>query len=110
MENGIPALLIAAILMLSTVLMARGGFLGADIIVLGSGVLDAGTEVNDEAAFHAIGAGPVFIADAGVPENGEVHVHPGYQPGGALLSNPNFANADFKAVGYRIARIRIEAV
>jgi hypothetical protein len=30
MENGIPALLIATILMLSTVLMARGGFLGAD--------------------------------------------------------------------------------
>jgi hypothetical protein len=32
MENGIPALLIAAILMLSTVLMARGGYLGADAI------------------------------------------------------------------------------
>ena len=32
MENGLPALLIAAILMLSTVLMARGGFLGADAI------------------------------------------------------------------------------
>ena len=32
MENGLPALLIAAILMLSTVLMARGGFMGADAI------------------------------------------------------------------------------
>ncbi len=32
MENGLPALLIAAILMLSTVMMARGGFLGADKI------------------------------------------------------------------------------
>jgi hypothetical protein len=32
MENGLPALLIAAILMLSTVFMARGGFLGADAI------------------------------------------------------------------------------
>jgi archaellum component FlaF (FlaF/FlaG flagellin family) len=32
MENGLPALMIAAILMLSTVLMARGGFLGADAI------------------------------------------------------------------------------
>ena len=32
MENGLPALLIAAILMLSTVVMARGGFLGADAI------------------------------------------------------------------------------
>ncbi len=32
MESGLPALLIAAILMLSTVFMARGGFLGADAI------------------------------------------------------------------------------
>ena len=32
MENGLPALLIGAILMLSTVFMARGGFLGADAI------------------------------------------------------------------------------
>lgn len=32
MENGLPALIIAAILMLATVLMARGGFLGADAI------------------------------------------------------------------------------
>lgn len=32
MENGLPALLIASILMLCTVLMARGGFMGADAI------------------------------------------------------------------------------
>jgi archaellum component FlaF (FlaF/FlaG flagellin family) len=32
MENGLPALLVAAIMMLATVLMARGGFLGADEI------------------------------------------------------------------------------
>jgi archaellum component FlaF (FlaF/FlaG flagellin family) len=32
MENGIPALVIAAILMLSTVFMARGGFLGIDAV------------------------------------------------------------------------------
>lgn len=32
MENGLPALLIAAILMLATVFMARGGFMGADAI------------------------------------------------------------------------------
>lgn len=32
MENGLPALLVAAILMLATVFMARGGFLGADAI------------------------------------------------------------------------------
>lgn len=32
MENGLPALMLAAIMMLATVLMARGGFLGADAI------------------------------------------------------------------------------
>ncbi len=32
MENGLPALMIAAILMLCTVMMARGGFMGADAI------------------------------------------------------------------------------
>jgi len=31
-ENGLPALMLAAIMMLATVLMARGGFLGADAI------------------------------------------------------------------------------
>jgi hypothetical protein len=32
MESGLPALMIAAILMLSSVLIARGGYLGADAI------------------------------------------------------------------------------
>ncbi|HZP56758.1 MAG TPA: hypothetical protein VFC53_04295 [Dehalococcoidia bacterium] len=32
MENGIPALMIAAILMLSTVFIARGGFIGMDAV------------------------------------------------------------------------------
>jgi len=32
MESGIPALMIAAILMLSTIFMARGGFLGIDAV------------------------------------------------------------------------------
>jgi hypothetical protein len=32
MENGIPALFIGAIIMLSTVLIARGGFLGMDAV------------------------------------------------------------------------------
>jgi archaellum component FlaF (FlaF/FlaG flagellin family) len=32
MENGLPALMIAAILMLATVLISRGGFFGADRI------------------------------------------------------------------------------
>ena len=86
---------------------SEGNFLGADIVVPGSDVRDAGTEVNDEAPFHAAGAGPVFIVDAGVAENGVVHTHEGYQPGGTILSNPNFTNANFRVGGYQVARITV---
>lgn len=85
----------------------QGNFIGADFIVYGSEVLDAGTEVNDEAPFHAAGAGPIFLSGAGVAENGVVHIHPGYKPGGTILSIPMFANADFKAEGYQLARITV---
>jgi hypothetical protein len=84
-----------------------GNFCGAEIIVDGSEVLDAGTEVNDEAPLHAAGAGPVFIFDAGVAENGVVRTHEGYKPGGTILSNPTWANANFKVGGYRVARITV---
>lgn len=83
----------------------EGSFVGADFVVYGSEVLDAGTEVNDEAPFNAAGAGPVFAVGAGVVENGVVHLHEGYKPGGTILSNPMFANANFKVGGYRVARI-----
>ena len=93
-----------------------GNFVGADILVMGCDVLDAGTEINDEDPFHAAGTGPVlagvgplFIIGAGPTENGVVHSHPGYKPGGPVLSNPAFANADFTAQGYKIARITVEA-
>ena len=82
-----------------------GNFLGADVTVFGTEVRDAGTEVNDEAPFHAAGAGPIFLFDAGVAENGVVHTHKGYKAGGTILSNPAFANANFKVGGYRVARI-----
>lgn len=84
---------------------SEGNFIGADFVVLGSEVRDAGTEVNDEAPFHAAGAGPVFIFDAGVAENGVVRTHEGYQPNGTILSNPAFSNVNFKVEGYRVARI-----
>lgn len=85
----------------------EGNFIGAEFIVLGNEVLDAGTEVNDEAPLHAAGAGPVFIFDAGVAENGVVHTHEGYKPGGTILSNPLWTNANFKVGGYRLARITV---
>jgi hypothetical protein len=86
----------------------QGNFLGAEILVLGSEVHDAGTEVNDEAPFHAVGAGPILIHNAGVVENGTVKLHEGYKPGGSILTNPAFANANFKVGGYRVARITVK--
>lgn len=85
----------------------EGNFLGADFTIAGSEVLDAGTEVNDEAPFNAAGAGPVFIIGAGVAENGVVRQHEGYKPGGTILSNPAFVNANFKVDGYLLARITV---
>jgi hypothetical protein len=84
-----------------------GNFVGADIIVMGSEVRDAGTEVNDEAPLHAAGAGPIFVLDAGVAEKGVVHAHEGYKPGGTILSLPMWAQADFTTEGYRVARITV---
>jgi hypothetical protein len=84
-----------------------GRFVGAEIVVAGQDVLDAGTEVNDEAPLHAAGAGPIFIFDTGVAEKGVIHKHEGYQPGGTILSIPMWANADFKAPDYQVARITV---
>jgi hypothetical protein len=91
-----------------------GAFIGATILVSGGDVLDAGAEVNDEDPFHAAGTGPIIpgvgpllIFGAGIPEKGVVHKHKGYKPGGPVLSNPAFANADFTAAGYQVARITI---
>lgn len=94
----------------------RGAFTGAEITVMGSDVLDAGTEVNDEGPFHAAGTGPIIpgaggpllIPGAGVPEDGVVHKHTGYKPGGFVLSNPFWAKADFTVPGYQVARITVE--
>lgn len=89
-----------------------GDPLELEITVLGSEVYDSGTEVNDETALNAAGGAPppFFFRGAGVRENGVVHIHPGLTLGGPLLSNPAFANANFKAPGYEIARITVEEV
>lgn len=84
----------------------QGNFIGADFIILGSNVLDAGTEVNDE-----IPANTAFFGqqtpNTGVTENGVVTQAGGFIPGGAILSDPRFANGDFTADGYQVARIRL---
>lgn len=94
---------------------AEGKFIGADFIVIGNQVLDAGTEVNDENPsnigfqFNALGKG--------IPENGKIQIHPGLKPldtGGVLDQELGgiklFANADFKAPGYQVARITVTEV
>jgi hypothetical protein len=86
-----------------------GKFLGADFIVLGSQVLDAGTEVNDEQTSTTAFFGQT-VPNTGTPENGTVEIHPGFLPGGPILSDPRFAQADFTATGYEIVRIQVEKV
>ncbi|MEL6402608.1 MAG: spondin domain-containing protein [Cyanobacteria bacterium J06607_6] len=83
-----------------------GDFLGADFIVPGAAVLDAGTEINDElpetTAFFGQSA-----PNTGTPENGVIQLAEGFIPGGRILSEPRFAEGDFTAPDYEVARIRI---
>ena len=83
-----------------------GSFLGADFVVSGSQVLDAGTEVNDEAENSTAFFGQTE-PNTGTDENGVVQLHPGFEPEGRILSAPQFANGDFTADGYDLARITI---
>lgn len=91
-----------------------GNFIPTSFVILGSDVLDAGSEVNDEDRRNAAGVGPTpfddFRPNTGIDENGVVRIHPGFIPGGNILGDPNFANADFKVPGYQIARITITKV
>lgn len=88
---------------------AMGNFLGADFVVAGSQILDAGTEVNDENPMNTAFFGQ-SMPDAGVTENGIVDLATGFLPNGPILSTPMFANADFTLPGYRVARITVRAV
>jgi hypothetical protein len=90
---------------------ADGTFLGADFIVLGGMVWDAGTEVNDEEPANTAFLGQT-VPNTGVPEGGVVNIHSGFQSAGSggILDVPDFSNADFKATGYQIARITVTAV
>lgn len=84
----------------------QGNFIGANIVELGSDVLDAGTEIDDE-----IPANTAFFGqqapNTGVAENGVVTRASGFIPGGAILSDPRFANGDFTAEGYQVLQIRL---
>ena len=85
----------------------QGNFIGADFIVLGTEVWDAGTEVNDESP-ESIPYTLDVIFD-GEEENGTVQTHPGFLEvgNGGILDQPESANADFTEPDYQIARITI---
>ncbi len=87
----------------------NGKFLGADFIILGSEVLDAGTEVNDEAADSTAFFGQT-IPNTGASENNVIRSHSGFIPNGRILNEPRFANTDFTASGYQILRVRVDRV
>ena len=87
----------------------NGNFLGANFIVAGSEVLDAGTEVNDEGETTTAFFGQT-VANTGTTEGGTVEAHPGFIPGGRILSSVQFANADFTAENYNVARITVEQI
>lgn len=87
----------------------KGNFTGTAFVVDGSEVWDAGTEPNLETpqtvplTVEAFGVGP--------EEGGTVQRHPGLNPpgSGGVLDLPPFANADFAADGFEVARITVEA-
>lgn len=87
---------------------AGGDFVGGSFVIMGADVLDAGTEVNDEVPANTAFFGQ-GTPDTGVDENGVVHSHPGFlSPGsGGILDDPMFANADFTASAYQVARVTI---
>lgn len=95
---------------------SSGKFIGTDFIIAGNQVWDAGTEINDEDFSNV----PFTLAEVaqGNDENGTIQLHAGFQPRGTggvldfISSNgiPIFANADFTAPNYQVARIKVEKV
>ncbi len=88
---------------------SNGQFRSFAFDVLGRNVWDAGTEVNDELANSTAFFGQ-SMPNTGTTENGVVTLHPGFVPGGRILSSTQFANADFTRSGYQVARFEIAVV
>jgi len=90
---------------------AGGNFVATDFVVLGSQVLDAGTEVNDEVPANTAFFGQT-VPDTGTTENGNVALHPGFLAAGmgGILDDPMFVNADFTAVGYQLLSIQFDVL
>lgn len=85
----------------------QGNFLGADFIVRGDRVWDAGTEENDEIPANTALLGQT-APNTGVTTDEAIVAHPGFIPGGNILTA--FAGADFTQPNYEVARITVEQV
>ena len=85
-----------------------GNFVGGSWIITGSEVNDAGTEANDELPANTAFFGQ-NTPNTGTTQGGTVQPHVGFKPkgSGAILDSTMFANADFKAANYQVARITI---
>jgi len=90
-------------------------FIGANFIVKGSEVWDAGTELNDETSESL----PFDLSQLfeGTPEDEVIRQHPGLLPPGAgggvdleLDGEKIFANADFTEPGYLMAQIEVAGI
>ena len=93
---------------------AAGNFRPLDFLILGSAVLDAGTEPNTESMqTTAFFPGPNL--GQGQAEGGTVRSAGGYIPNGPILTYaPNgvriFGNAQFSAPGYQIGSVSVAVV
>ena len=90
---------------------AGGNFVATDFVVLGTQVLDAGTEENDELPANTAFFGQT-TPNTGTTENGNVTLHPGFLAAGmgGILDDPMFVNADFTAPGYQMLSFQFDVL
>lgn len=84
---------------------AAGNPVDHSFVVLGSEVLDAGTEVNDEVPANTAALAQA-APDTGVVEGGTVELHSGFMPGGNILNA--IPNGDFTQPGYETLLVHID--
>ncbi len=86
-------------------LFGGGVFTGMDFV--SADARDAGTEVNDEIPANTAFFGQM-APNTGVDEMGNVAVHAGFLPGGAIVSDAMFTGADFINIpGYEFLRFSV---
>ena len=89
---------------------SNGSFRGAEFVVLGLEVVDAGSELNDEDPVNTAFFGQM-TPDTGQDESVGIHDHVGFKfPGsGGILDDPMFADGHFIVPSYVVARITVMA-